>query len=456
MGLGSYFLMINASPWTLSKIPGSSRQYQMNTWKWPDTFVSGAVTRVYIESEAGPFGQDDGAEINYHVGRGSGSNFQVAYHDHKDADPTITIDWQSFGTLNNPIGSTTQLQWGKNNNSPFFISSRRTNTDPASSLVVSNDPPTSWMSSIYRQISCLTLREIAMPGSHDAGISEFNEGAGGAIALNTVTQKLKIGDQLKYGSRYFDIRPVISGGKWKTGHYGYGAGSWHGGNGQDMRSIIDQINAFTSTNKELVVLYLSHGLDTDHWGGERDSGLTQAKWDELFGGLINPTSGIKNRLTGIGGIKDVTTLRLNQLITNSATVIIVVDDVTKDGSRVDTTRFADQGIFRASQFPRFDSYSDQNVQDKMIDDQLSKLKAKRTSPTSDMFVLSWTLTQGTNNLLESIVSNGEGANRALPELLWPAMSARTYPNVLYVDAYPANGDIAALAMAINLWHTRTC
>jgi hypothetical protein len=98
----------------------------MTKWEWPDTFVSGTVTRVYIESEAGLFGQDDGPEINYHIGRGSGSNFQVAYHDHKDADPTITIDWQSFGTLNNPIGSTTQLQWGKNNNSPFFISSRKT------------------------------------------------------------------------------------------------------------------------------------------------------------------------------------------------------------------------------------------------------------------------------------------------------------------------------------------
>jgi hypothetical protein len=228
------------------------------------------------------------------------------------------------------------------------------------------------------------------------------------------------------------------------------------GNGQNMRSIIDQINAFTAVNKELVVLYLSHGLDTDHWAGERDSGLTQAKWDELLGGLIHTTSGIKNRLTGIGGIKDVTTLRLNQLITNSATVIIVVDDNTKDGKPVDTSRYADQGIFRAGQFPHYDEYSDENVQEIMIDDQLEKLKTRRTSPTSEMFVLSWTLTQGADNLLESIVGNGAAANRALPELLWPATSSRTYPNILFVDAYPDNRDIAALAMAINLYHTRTC
>ncbi|KAF2023112.1 PLC-like phosphodiesterase [Setomelanomma holmii] len=454
MGLGSYFLMINASPWTLSKIQGSSRQYQMNTWSWPDTFVSGTATRVYIESEAGPFGQDDGAEINYHVGRGSGSNFQIAYHDHKDADPTITTDWQSFGTLNHPIGTTTRLRWGHDNNSPFFISSRKTSTDPAASLIVSNDPPVNWMQSIYSQISCLSLRELTMPGSHDAGMSKLDGGAGGT-PVNTLTQRLDIAGQLKYGSRYFDIRPVLASGRWKTGHYSFSdlLGAWVGGNGQDMRSIIDQVNAFTANKKELVILYMTHGYDTDHWTNEKDAGLTQAQWDELLTGLTNPTSGIKNRLTGVGGVKDVTLYRLNQLTTNSATVIIVVDENTKSGQKVSTLRFADQGIFNGAQFPKSESYSNTNDQEKMANDQLVKMKAQRTTPTSNMSVLSWTLTQG---ITTSIIDNAENVNQALPELLWPATSTNTYPNILYVDAYPDNGDVAALAMAINLYHARIC
>lgn len=39
MGLGSYFLMINATPWNLTK--GEQSHYQMNTWEWPDTFAPG-------------------------------------------------------------------------------------------------------------------------------------------------------------------------------------------------------------------------------------------------------------------------------------------------------------------------------------------------------------------------------------------------------------------------------
>jgi hypothetical protein len=63
MGLGSYFLMINASPWTLTKIANSEKEYQMNHWEWPQTFYPGASQRVYIESRAGILGQDDGAEV---------------------------------------------------------------------------------------------------------------------------------------------------------------------------------------------------------------------------------------------------------------------------------------------------------------------------------------------------------------------------------------------------------
>lgn len=408
------------------------------------------MTRVYIESEAGLFGQDDGAEVIYHVGPNTDSDFQIAYHDHEDADPTIIIDWQSLSTLNNPVGSTTQLQWRKDNNSPFFLASRQASSNPQSSLVSSNNPPEDWMHSIYDQISCLSLQEIVVPGSHDAGIFEFNEGTGGASALNTVTQITDIGDQLKYGSRWFDIRPVISGGAWKTGHYSWTFGSWRGGNGQDIKSIIAQINTFTEKNNELIILDVTHGLYTDDWAGEHDSGLTQDQWDGLMEELLT----LNNRVTDTGNIEDLTRLRMDQLIQDRAAVLVVIDDAAKDGKTVDTSRFADQGIFNRTQFPLYNRYSDENVQEIMIQDQLSKLEKNRPSPTSTMFLLSWTLTQ--HNPVLPIVENSEGANRALPELLWPALSSETYPNVLCVDAYPDNADIVALAISIILYFARTC
>ena len=378
----------------------------------------------------------------------------MAYHDHENAEPTIKIDWQSLRTLNNPVGSVTTLQWDHDNNSPFYSSSRRTSRDPQTSLITSNNPPNDWMHSIYNQISCLTLKEIVVPGSHDAGMFEFNEGAGLASPVNTVTQKIDIGSQLKYGSRYFDIRPVISGGGWKTGHYGWicilGVCEWRGGNGQDLPSIINQVNSFTANNNELVILDLTHGLYTDDFHGEHNSGLTQAQWDDLMTRLLR----VNHRAIGFGRNSDITNLKLFQLIQNTARVLIIVDDTTRLGKTVDTSRFADHGIFNRAQFKIINDYADTNNQEKMVQDQLSLLKAQRTSPTSTMLVLSWTLTQ--SNPTESIVDNGDAANKALPELLWPALSPRTYPNVLMVDAYPKNSDIAALAMAINLWHTKIC
>lgn len=48
MGLGSYFLMINASPWNLTKIDESA--YQMNTWEWPSVFTPGKLVTLCTTS----------------------------------------------------------------------------------------------------------------------------------------------------------------------------------------------------------------------------------------------------------------------------------------------------------------------------------------------------------------------------------------------------------------------
>lgn len=53
-----------------------------------------------------------------------------------------------------------------------------------------------------------------MPGSHDAGMSSFKSGTVGAHFANTQTQYLDIYQQLMAGSRFFDLRPVLSKGQW--------------------------------------------------------------------------------------------------------------------------------------------------------------------------------------------------------------------------------------------------
>ena len=105
--------------------------------------------------------------------------------------------------------------------------------------------------------------------------------------------------------------------------------------------------------------------------------------------------GLKNRITGLGSIADLTTLKLSQLINNRAAVIIVVDAKIQGGGRVDISRFASQGFFIRKQFPLYNVYSDTNDQSDMIVDQLQKMKTYAApSSSSSLFLLSWTFTQG--------------------------------------------------------------
>ena len=66
--------------------------------------------------------------------------------------------------------------------------------------LVANLPSSTWWQA---------LQQLALPGSHDAGMSTFTGGRG-AVACNSVTQSLDIGQQLALGVRYFDLRPVVS------------------------------------------------------------------------------------------------------------------------------------------------------------------------------------------------------------------------------------------------------
>jgi hypothetical protein len=122
------------------------------------------------------------------------------------------------------------------------------------------------------------LFDIALPGSHDAGMSTITGGTVGGNSGNCQNQGLDIGNQLRAGARYFDIRPVINAGGFKTGHYsdtGEPFG-WQGANGQSMSDIIDQINDFCRISAELIVVRLSHALNTD---SRPYKDLTQDEWN---------------------------------------------------------------------------------------------------------------------------------------------------------------------------------
>jgi hypothetical protein len=325
-----------------------------------------------------------------------------------------------------------------------------------------------WMQQSMGSLVNRTLKHICMPGSHDAGMSTFTGGAGGASYINTQAQYLNFSQQLMAGSRYFDLRPVLSGGQWVSGHYtvlrtdfgNFGLG----GNGQSVADIIRQVNDFTSKYKELVIINLSHTLDTDNQYVD----LSQDQWNKLFDTL----KGINNRFTVTNpGNTDFSNKVLGDFITNRASVFIV----SRLPNGITLGDYANQGFYSDVHFPLSDYYSETNNRDVMKADQFAKLRSARNivadpATRRDTFhVLSWTLTQQAEDVLiydKAILNMGAAAFDDLVSEAWNAFTPQSFPNVLYVDALgirdqsvfplssrpvsvPVNNDIAALAIAVN-------
>ncbi|CZR51222.1 uncharacterized protein PAC_01097 [Phialocephala subalpina] len=451
MGIGSYFLFINATPWPFHLLKQHS--YQMNTWDFPSVVDSGTAMRVYMEEQATGNEGDDSAEALYTINN-SHLEFEILYRALSSFQPLEVSFNNSFHTLNNPSDTVLPLQWGQDVNAPFILAS--SDTDVATATFVGQNPPESWMHDIYDRISCLSLREIAMPGTHDAGMSEFNGGAGAAVPADTLTQTLNIGDQLKYGARWFDLRPVIAGGQWATGHYSFTLNAWRGGNGQNIASVISQINDFTSNNQELIILDLTHGYNTDVFNGDENNHLTQDNWDDL----INVLLGIKHRITGLSSSVDLSTMLVSDFIKDGPAVLIIIDDSIEGGGGVEFSSKVSSGFFSPNQLPVYNNYANSDNPTQMYNDQIGKMLSKRPNATSEMFLLSWTLTQTwveiINPLFASLLDMAIEPNIALYDVLWEKMSSTQYPNILLIDSYPANGDVVALAMAINYHFAGKC
>jgi hypothetical protein len=381
---------------------------------------------------------DDGAEVNYTVT--GQENFQVHAQVHAgNAGSDLTVNYGQISSIGNPLGSTIDLGFWAFNDEAFILSGSD------SSSFSSTNTPQDWMQQNIHSIGCQPLRHLCMPASHDAGMSQLNGHTALADDQDTLTQYFDIGGQLAAGFRYFDIRPVIHDGQFYTGHYSDLAGSWQGGNGQSIASIISEVNAFLATNDELVILDLSHAYDTDNGYPP----LSQAQTNALMQQLL----GIQHRFAAPAGTSDLSQLKLNDFISSGASVIIIFDDSTL--SPGDFSQNAFPGFYNNTQFSVYNSYADTPDVGTMVTDQLGKMAAQRRSPDSGLFLLSWTLT--TLDPRDAAPT----AHAALFQRLWPALNKQTFPNFIMLDAIGYNDNlnnrnVAALSMAINQYFSPPC
>jgi hypothetical protein len=205
----------------------------MNAWNWP-TVSAGKSQKVYVEWGSKGTITDDGGEAYYSLS-GTQSTFSIDARNPGAFHLYVSLDNLDTNT-NNP-GDKIDEGFRHDQSVEWIVSQ-----DDAGTYWSNSNPPVDWMHQSLSTLGNRKLKHICMPGSHDAGMSEINAHTVGVTYENTQTQLLNIYNQLVYGSRYFDLRPVVSSGQFVAGHYSEVENIWFGGNGQSVAEMITEIN----------------------------------------------------------------------------------------------------------------------------------------------------------------------------------------------------------------------
>lgn len=434
---GGFIVFINNTPHRWVK--KNSHSYQMS-WPVPDIIHPYSVYGVRVEwylKIIKSYQRDDGASVVYGLEDNQHTEFTIQCKD--GVDKRITV----FA----PFGSIT-LPWRHDGISPFGVSGSD------GKYFFFGQDASRWMTT-NNNLKQLTLDKLTVLGSHDAGMSEFGSHTAFASKNTTVTQTRNIEQQLNLGARYFDIRPVISAGKFCCGHYSSTTGSAQGGNGQSISSIVDQINRFCNGKNELVILNISHDSNTDVGYGKYRN-FNKDEWIRFFNEMLN----IKNLCTCNNNllcekIEDRKTV--GELTALGSCVVVRLESdfacqVLNEQSPETKMKFCQKQDLNI-----FDSYSGSNTYTTMRNDQFKKMQ-QNSNDRNKLFLLSWTLTQDASNAISatlggstSILNLASAANMHLDEDLFNEINSNhDYPNIVYIDKIETPEGIFAAQMTNDM------
>ena len=321
-----------------------------------------------------------------------------------------------------------------------------------------------WMARLLEKVDGFgerTLRQIALPGSHDSGMSSENynrQHCHMANDCNTVTQTSDIGGQLSYGARYFDIRPVIEkeaeGSEWiGAGHVQEVSSQTYGCIGEDRESIYENLNNFFADedhSKELVILKVSHCATNPNWAHYESCSNT--KIDQMARDMA---LNLDQHLVKCDNC-NILDMTLNEILSLGNIILVVTSG---DNEVRDTAN----GIFswgyscKKCDYYVIDDYTNTEDFEEMRSGQYELLSDYDNHDRDDqLFLLSWTLTLsvasatiGCNFGGHSILDLAAKAEPRLFEYIYDwiqknKITKTLFPNVLYVDAYHRNATNAAV------------
>lgn len=327
------------------------------------------------------------------------------------------------------------------------------------------------------------LRSVCLPASHDAGAA-WPDCSLPEITGLVETQSLTIGEQLRAGIRFFDIRPFLraddkAGASFACGHYdNLPRLGWQGGLGQRVDSLLDEVNAFCAQNPDELVLLLF-----SHFGTTAGSGLPlslQRKLIELVKGKVG------TRLFKCQAGEQIHNWSIENLL-KAGQVICLFETTDQTGGKSEDVfkSLADpaNGIIPYANISHdhpkatgtnlgvFDKYSNSYALFNVVQDQRDWKFIKEYNATDNqrqfrrngLFLLSHTATMKDFDAIAGTLAKGENIRWHAVRLkrgLFPAVMSlfrkhchKPYdriPNLLYVDDVQARNEPALItAVAVN-------
>jgi hypothetical protein len=247
-----------------------------------------------------------------------------------------------------------------------------------------------WMTEYYSDLEDKKLSEIALPGSHDSGMSTHQHCYSGN-ACNTQAQNTDVSGQLNWGVRYLDIRPARLHGKgydgtWFTAHGTSCTDHWAGCMGVELSTVFNDIYNFVSNlpsdNKELIIVNLSHcyALKTrtvfDAYCGD----CSGSEWGDVVNEAYSTLSDYMLKYSG----DSLESTKYGNLMQDGGHVILRIENNSIP------TEYS-KGIINANDFPIYNDYSNTTDIGYMIQDQTCKF-LDSDNHDNKLFLLSWTLT----------------------------------------------------------------
>jgi hypothetical protein len=288
-----------------------------------------------------------------------------------------------------------------------------------------------WMQDHLDVLGDRPLKRLVLPAAHDAAM--YRGGFPESIAQ---TQDMTVYEQLSYGIRYFDLRPMWDVGKLFIHHGPV--------RGPQLADVLGDVRRFAEKHRELVILKFSHEE------GFRDESAYKSLVKQIktnLGPWLYRTLPKGKRLAEIA---------LSEFVAQGCAILVVCDgDYPLDyrGGGVWVFRDWDSAHPEQGDLRVYDKYSNTMSYAAMKTDQLGKFerydgKCKgRPDVPCDLFLLSWTLTPATN-----VRAFAAEPNRNLETVLkWLKIPNRHgfVPNLLYTD-YVKSANLTDVAVQLNL------